>query len=46
MKKRLNSIVIFSVKVRNSFNTRVPLSSESARWYNQVEEYLCMFSLP
>ena len=45
-RSRLNLLVVFSAKVRNSFNTRVLVRLESARWYKMVEEHLSIFNLP
>ena len=43
---RLNPLVIFPVKVRNSFNTGVLLYDRKVHaTYKMVEEYLCIFNL-
>ena len=46
-KSRLNPLVIFPVKVRNSFNTGVLLYGRKVHAaYKMVEEHRCIFNLP
>ena len=44
---RLNPLVIFPVKVRNSFNTGVLLYGRKVHAaYKMLEEHLCILNLP